>query len=155
MENNDRILTNDDKLWLIETTLNSNTLDEVKSAIKGHFVQTKTNEDSQSKSPLETPQTEVKMKVSAQPQKTYPGQANYHAVKSVPEEASIYAADHREVAMIENGMRPRIPTNDVNNQNTTFISTVEQPKAKVLEQPKSSSKVVYENIRTLAPGEQL
>ena len=151
MEEKERILNQEDKIWIIETTLKSNSYEKLKSQIKEHFEEEKQMSMS---APIlvETPAKKVREEV--------PSPRNIDTQTKAPllfndeqKVASIYAAEHRNIAMAENNIG--ITKKNINNEDIE-VPIVDMPKAKVLEPVnRSNSKVVYSDIKTVVPGQFL
>jgi len=160
MEN--KPLNEDNKIWLIETLLKSNSYEEFKEQADKYF---KTNEEVETKPvTIDIPKEVVSISTpSEEPQKE-------EQLPPMSEEdkkrASIYASEHRSIAMEENNIgtfKPNTTYEDKVPVSTPVINHEEEvpvfipneePKTRVLEPANSNGrKVTYENIEVVRPGQ--
>ena len=142
-------LTEDNKIWLIETLLKSNSYEEFKEEADNYFKITEKEVVSISM-PSEEPSKVVEENLPTMSEED-------------KKRASIYASEHRSIAMEENniGSFKRNTTYEENvpvltpliehEQKVPVSIPEEEPKTRKLES--NGRKVTYENIQVVLPGQ--
>ena len=156
-----KTLTEDNKIWLIETLLKSNSYEEFRAESDNYF---KVAEKEEETATIDIPKEVFNISTpSEEPQKK-------EQLPPMSEEdrkrASIYASEHRSIAMEENNIgtfksnttyEDKVPVSTpvINHEEEVpvFIPN-EEPKTKVLEPTTSNvRKITYENIEVVRPGQ--
>lgn len=165
MDMENKILTNDNKILLIETLLKSNTYEEFKEQADNYF---KVTEKEVETKPV-TIDIPIKV-VSRYVPSDKPLKVVEEQLPPMSEEdrkrTSIYAVEHRNIAMKENNIalsnrrasyedRVLVPTSVIEDEQEVPVSILnEEHKTRVLEQANPNGrKVTYENIQVVLPGQ--
>lgn len=162
MDMRNKPLTEDNKIWLIETLLKSNSYEEFKEEADDYFKVTEKEVETKPVT-IDIPREVVSMSTPSEE----PSRVVEEKLPPMSEEdkkrASIYALEHRRIAMEENNIgsfnrstsyEERVPVSTpvIEREEEVPVSiTQEEPKTKVLEP--NGRKVTYENIRVVLPGQ--
>ena len=146
MDMGNKTLTEDNKILLIETLLKSNSYEEFKEKADKYFKVT-TQEEAKPVT-IDIPKDVVNISISSE--EPLPPMSEEDKKR-----ASIYAREHRSIAMEENNIGPfkdNISYETVEPEEEVHVSIQEEEhKTKVLEP--NGRKVTYENIQVVLPGQ--
>lgn len=161
MEN--KTLTEENKIWLIETLLKSTSYEEFQEKANNFFKVTE-KEVETTLTTIDTPKEVVAMSTpSVELQKE---EQLFQMTEEDRKRASIYASEHRSIAMEENNIgtskgntlhedKAPVSTPIIEHEEEVSIFIPdEEPKTRVLEPSNSNGrKITYENIQVVLPGQ--
>ena len=159
------ILTDNNKIWLIEALVKSNSYEEFKEKADNYFKVAEREIETKSVN-IDVPREVVNIEIPSEE----PLRVIEDPLPPMSEEdrkrASIYASEHRSVAMEENNIgtfkgntlykdKVSVSTPVINHEEEVTISiNEEEPKTRVLGPSNSNGrKVTYENIQVVLPGQ--
>ena len=163
MEN--KPLTDDNKIWLIETLLKSNSYEEFQEKADNYFKVTEKNVETKPVT-IDIPRAVVDISApSKEPSKVIEEQLPPMSEED-SKRASIYASEHRSIAMEENNIgtfKRNISHEESAPSSTPVIEYEEEipisipreePKTRLLEAVNQNGrKITYENIQVVLPGQ--
>lgn len=160
-----KALTDDNKIWLIETLLKSNSYEEFKEQADNYFNVTEKEAETKPVT-IDVPREVVSITIPAEE----PSKKVEEKLPPMSEEdkkrASIYAVEHRSIAMEENNIgsfkkqtsykeKEPVSMSSIGTEKEVAVSnSKEEPKTRVLEPVNTNGhKVMYENIQVVLPGQ--
>ena len=156
-----KTLTEDNKIWLIETLLKSNSYEEFREEADNYFKVTEKEVEEKTVT-IDVPKEVVSIPTPLEePLKVE--EKTPQMSEEDRKRASIYASEHRSIAMEENNIGS-FKDNESYEENTPVLTSIienkeggpvsiqeKEPKTRTLEP--SERKVTYENIQVVLPGQ--